>query len=86
MVFRLPDGGPVRVRTSNTASETPTVNELEEGELALNAADGTLYFQTASDAVAQFPGSTGIKSIVSISQAAYDALAVKDSSTLYVIT
>jgi hypothetical protein len=36
--------------------------------------------------VAQFPGSTGIKSIVSISQAAYDALAVKDSSTLYVIT
>jgi hypothetical protein len=51
MVFRLPDGGPVRVRTSNTASETPTAAELEEGEIALNAADGALYYQDSSGAV-----------------------------------
>lgn len=51
MPFRLPDGGPVRVRTSNTASETPTPAELEEGEVALNAADGVLYFQATSGAV-----------------------------------
>jgi hypothetical protein len=51
MVFRLPDGGPVRVRTSNTALDTPTPAELEEGELALNAADGTLYFQTSSGGI-----------------------------------
>jgi hypothetical protein len=51
MPFSLPDGGPVRVRTSNTASETPTPAELEEGEVALNAADGVLYFQGTSGAV-----------------------------------
>jgi hypothetical protein len=51
MVFRLPDGGPVRVRTSNTALDTPTPAELEEGELALNAADGALYFQTSSGGI-----------------------------------
>lgn len=51
MVFRLPDAGPVRVRTSNTPAEAPTAAELEEGELALNAADGTLYFQTASGGI-----------------------------------
>jgi hypothetical protein len=51
MVFRLPDGGPVRVRTSNTALDTPTPAELEEGEIALNAADGALYYQDSSGAV-----------------------------------
>ena len=48
MAFRLPDGGPVRVRTSITASETPTPAEIEEGEIALNSADGVLYFQNTS--------------------------------------
>lgn len=86
MVYRLPDGGPVRVRTSSTASEAPGTSELEEGELALNSSDGVLYFQTASDTAGQFPSAVGINAIVSITQAAYDALAVKDPSTLYVIT
>ena len=86
MAFKIPAGGPVRVRTSITAGEAPTTNELEEGELSLNSADGVLYFQTAADSVSQVPSSTGIKNIVSISQVDYDALAVKDSSTLYVIT
>lgn len=86
MAFKIPSGGPVRIRSSITADEAPTTNELEEGELALNSADGVLYFQTASDSVSQVPSSTGIKNIVSISQAAYDALAVKDTETLYVIT
>jgi hypothetical protein len=86
MVFRLPDAGPVRVRTSNTPADTPTAAELEEGELALNAADGTLYFQNLAGGVSQFPGSSGIKNIVAISQSAYDALAVKDPQTLYVVT
>lgn len=86
MAFELPAGGPVRVRTSTTASEAPGTNELEEGELALNSSDGVLYFQTATDTVGQFPSAVGISSIVAISQAAYDALATKDPNTLYVIT
>lgn len=86
MAFELPDGGPVRVRISRTSGESVGTNELEEGELALNSSDGVLYFQTASDTVGQFPSATGIKNIVSITQAAYDALATKDTSTLYVIT
>lgn len=86
MAFRVPDGGPVRVRASQTAAEAPGTNELEEGELALNANDGVLYYQTAANAVGQFPSATGINKIVALTQAAYDVLAVKDSATLYVIT
>lgn len=86
MAFKIPDGGPVRVRSSIVAAEAPSTNELEEGEVAINSADGVLYFQTSADTVGQFPSATGIAKIVSITQAAYDALATKSSTTLYVIT
>ena len=52
MSYRLPDGGPVRVRATNTSGAIPTAAELEEGELALNAADGSIYYQTAAGGVA----------------------------------
>ena len=51
MAYRLPDQGPVRVRTSNTAAAAPTAAELEEGELALNAADGKIYYQTSAGSI-----------------------------------
>jgi 3-oxoacid CoA-transferase A subunit len=51
------------------------------GELALNSADNVLYHRDG-----QFPGATGFKRIVALTQAAYDALAVKDAETLYIIT
>lgn len=86
MAFKIPDSGPMRVRSSIVAAEAPTANELEEGEVALNTADGVLYYQTSADAVGQFPSATGITKIVAITQAAYDALASKSSTTLYVIT
>lgn len=86
MAFELPAGGPMRVRHSITSADAPGVNELEEGELALNSASGVLYYQTAANTVGQFPSATGISKIVAITQAAYDAPAVKDSTTLYVIT
>lgn len=35
---------------------------------------------------AGIPGAVEIRNVVTISQAAYDALAVKDSQTLYIIT
>jgi hypothetical protein len=88
MAFEYAPGSnaPVRVRESVVVNEAPTAAELEEGELALNSADGTLYFQTSSGTIRQFPGTTGIKQIVALTQAAYDALATKDSQTLYIIT
>jgi len=51
MVFRLPEGGPVRVRTSTQSGDAPTASELEEGEISLNAADGVLYYQTAAGSI-----------------------------------
>lgn len=35
---------------------------------------------------AGIPGAAEVRNVVTISQAAYDALAVKDANTLYVIT
>ena len=88
MAFEYAPGSsaPVRVREAVVVNEAPTAAELEEGELALNSADGTLYFQTASGTISQFPGATGFKKIIALTQAAYDALATKDSQTLYIIT
>lgn len=85
MPYRVPDSGPVRVRTSITASESPTANELEEGELALNSNDGRLFYQTSSNAIAGFPSATGINKIVAMTTAAYNAI-TPDPNTLYVLT
>lgn len=74
-------GGRVSLKHSGTAGETITGSGLVPGELALNSADGRLFYSGGS-----FPSATGINKIVAITQAAYDALAVKDSATLYVIT
>ena len=79
-------GGKVRLKHSMTAAETVAASGLVPGELALNAADGAVYFKTSAGTVGQFPSSTGFLRIVSLTQAAYDALAVKDSQTLYIIT
>lgn len=85
MAFEIPANGPVRVRESIVASEAPLTTELEEGELALNSNDGVLYFQTSANTIGQFPSATGIKKIVKLTQAQYDAL-TPDTSTLYIIT
>ena len=81
MAFEFAPGalGPVRVRESIVAGEAPA--GLVEGELALNSADNVLYHKDG-----QFPGAVGFSRIVTITQAAYDALAVKDATTLYIVT
>lgn len=79
-------GGKVRLKHSMTASETIAASGLVPGELALNAADGVAYFQTAAGGVGRLPSATGFLRIVALTQAAYNALAVKDASTLYIIT
>ena len=72
-------GGKVSLKNSSTAAEAKP--GLVNGELALNSADNVLYHRDG-----QFPGAAGFKRIVTLTQAAYDALAVKDAETLYIIT
>lgn len=79
------EGGRVRVKASPTAGETIAPGGLRTGELALNSADGVLYFKTATGTAGQFPSAVGVTRIVALSQAAYDAL-TPDPTTLYVIT
>lgn len=83
--FAPGSNAPVRLRESIVAAEAPVANELAEGELAVNSTDGTLYCKSGST-VKGFPSASGFTKIVAITQAAYDALATKDSNTLYVIT
>jgi hypothetical protein len=86
MAFEIAPGTnvPTRLRESIVASEAPVAAELEEGELALNSQDGTLYCKSGSS-VRQFPSATGFKRIVSLTQSAYDAL-TPAADTLYVVT
>jgi len=86
MAFEFAPGsnGPTRLRESIIASEAPVASELAEGELALNSTDGTLYAK-ADSTVKGFPSAVGFKRIVSLSQAAYDAL-TPDADTLYIVT
>lgn len=83
-------GGKLRIKTSNVAGETIAASGLVTGELALNNADGALYFRTAAGGVGQFPSSSaGILKIEALSQAAYDNLVATTATlttTLYVIT
>lgn len=74
-------GGKVRLKVSHTAGETISGSGLVPGELALNATDGRLFYSGGS-----FPSGSGVTKIVALTQAAYDALASKDATTLYVIT
>lgn len=80
------DGGRVRLKTSPIAGETIGPEGLSTGELALNSADGVLYYKGAEGGAGQFPSASGVSRIVVLTQEAYDALATKVSDTLYVIT
>jgi hypothetical protein len=53
MAFRLPNPNatPVRVRTSISSGDVPVAAELEEGEIALNSADGRVFFKNPSGEV-----------------------------------
>ena len=41
----------IRLRRSNTANAVPTSGNLNLGELALNTADGALYFKKSDDTI-----------------------------------
>lgn len=73
-------GGKVRLKVSRVAGETISDDGLVPGEVAINEVDGRLFYQGGS-----FPSATGVHRIVTLTQAAYDALA-PDATTLYIIT
>ena len=72
-------------QVSRVPGEAPELGSLGEGELALNAADGVAYYRTATGGVGSFPSGDGITKIVSLTQAAYDAL-TPVATTLYIVT
>ena len=51
MAYLIPEGGPVRLRTSIVSGEVPVAAEMTEGELALNSADGRVFFKSPSGSV-----------------------------------
>jgi len=58
--------------------------DLVDGQIGVNTVDGTLHTLKTDNTVAQFPNSLDVFSIVSLSQASYDAL-TPNANTLYLI-
>ena len=84
------DGGDVVIGTN---SDTNHWTFGTDGSLTLPASGGFIFPDSTTQTSAGVPSNTGlvpnstsITNIVSISQANYDALVIKDSSTLYVIS
>lgn len=79
-------GGRVRHKRSRVAGETPGAGVLRQGEIAVNTADGVAFVGKTDGTASTLPTATGISKIVALTQAQYDAIAVKDPATLYVVT
>jgi hypothetical protein len=75
MTFELPQNTrtPVLVRESIVAGEVPTV--LEEGEVALNSATGTLFFRAATGGVRAVGGASTVVPLAYASTLNTDAAA-----------
>lgn len=88
MTFEFAPGsiGPTRLRESIVAGSAPSANELAEGELAVNTADGTLYCRDVTGAVKSFPSAAGFTQIVTLTETAYTNLTPKVATTLYIVT
>ena len=54
----------VKIKRSGTANSAPTANSLEHGELAINYADGLLFYKDLSNTVVSFD----ISGVFSITQ------------------
>lgn len=44
----------VKLKRSGTANTVPSANSLEYGELAINYADGTIFYKDASNTIVSF--------------------------------
>ena len=61
--------GPIRLRESIVSGDTPSAAEMVEGELALNSADGTLFYKSASGDISPI-GAGGAPTVVALTYAA----------------
>jgi len=73
------------VKHSSVSGANPDLAQMAAGELALNTADGRLTYRQSSGTLAHLPTAEGFNRIVSLTQAAYDAL-TPDATTLYIVT
>jgi hypothetical protein len=74
------------VKHSSVSGANPDLAQMAAGELALNTSDGRLTYKAAAGTLAHLPTAEGVNRIVSITQAAYDALTPKVATTLYIVT
>lgn len=53
----------IKIKRTNVASRTPTAAQLDYGELAINYADGKLFYKNASDVIQSLgaQGATGVQ-------------------------
>jgi len=61
------------LKKSSVAGRVPTTADLEYGELALNYADGKLYYKTSSNTVSSLGGSGGANNFTQIDRQSYTA-------------
>lgn len=54
----------IKIKRSGTAAQTPT--SLDYGELAINYADGKIYYKNASNSIVEFTGSGSSGTVTSI--------------------
>jgi len=54
----------IKIKRSGTAAQTPT--SLDYGELAINYADGKLYYKNSSNNIVEFTGSGSSGTVTSI--------------------
>jgi hypothetical protein len=77
--------GKVTPKYSLTPGDTLGPAGLEAGEIAVNAADG-FAMVGKGDSVGFLLGSSQVRSIVVIEEAAYDLIVEKDPNVLYIVT
>jgi len=80
------EGFEYRHQMSTVSGESPSAGELTQGEVAVNSADGVLYVGKSDGTAGVVPAGVGITRIVALTQSEYDAISVKSSTTLYVIS
>jgi len=73
---------PTRIKRSNTSAAVPA--SLDDGELAINQATGTLYYRTAAGSVATLVSSSAASIAEYATTASFPSTGV--AATLYVAT
>jgi hypothetical protein len=75
----------VLLKKSSVSARVPTTSDLDYGEVALNYADGKLYFKTSANAIDFFPAASAGGSSTQISQA-NSSIIVADTGTGLITT